>query len=191
MEIRQVVRGADTDFAAARPARKTENEPSGAARPAADRVELSRQWVDQMEEQSAQLRALLAQPGSGSGEKKSEGILDMLDGGSEESEELDALSQQLKSQMKCLEIAMRIMKGKKVPPEDEQYLMENDPEGYKLAMAMRKPPKKDEEECESVLDDEDKKGRTSETSDSGESAPAESSSGGEGAASSGDGGSVE
>lgn len=186
MEIRQVVRGADTGFAAARPARKTENEPSGAARPAADRVELSRQWADQMEEQSAQLRALLAQPGSGSGEKKSEGILDMLDGGSEESEELDALSQQLKSQMKCLEIAMRIMKGKKVPPEDEQYLMENDPEGYKLAMAMRKPPKKDEEECESVLDEEDR--RSGGTQGTGEAVPAgEAPSGGGDAPASGGG----
>ena len=187
MEIRQVVRGADTGFAAARPARKTENEPSGAARPAADRVELSRRWVEEMQEQSARIQALLTNP-AGREEEDEGGILGYM---KTEEDKLDGLSEGLDIQMKCLKIAMNIMKGKKVPPEDEQYLMENDPEGYKLAMAMRKPPKKDEEECESVLDDEDKKGRTSETSDSGESAPAESSSGGEGAASSGDGGPVE
>ena len=42
------------------------------------------------------------------------------------------------------------------------FLMENDPEGYKLAIAMRQPPKKDDKECESVLKDEDKEGNTSE-----------------------------
>lgn len=184
MEIRQVIRGTDTSFAATRPAQKAESRPVETTRPAADRLELSRQWVEQMEEQSAQIQALLSQPGGGDKEEKSEGILDMLDETSGESEELDALSQQMKIQMKCLEIAMRMMKGKKVPPEDERYLMENDPKGYKIAMAMKSFVKEDKKECKSVLDEEDKNGGASETSDSGESAPAETPSGGEGEAAS-------
>ena len=36
------------------------------------------------------------------------------------------------------QIAASIMRGDRVPPEDMAYLMNNDPEGYKLAMAMRR-----------------------------------------------------
>lgn len=145
MEIRQVLRGNNTSFAPARPAGNGEKKTAGSLRPAADRLELSRQWV-----QTQAGENLL-------GKKKSNGILDLLDEPSDEEEELDALSQQLKVQRKCVEIAARIMAGKRVPPQDERYLMENDPEGYKLAIALRNPPKKDEKECESVLDEEDKK----------------------------------
>ena len=91
--------------------------------------------------------------------------------------ELDALSEELDVQMKCLKIAMNIMKGKKVPPEDERYLMEHDPEGYKITIALRKPPKKNEKECESVLKDEEEG-----SGETGEAAPAaggEAPSGGE------------
>ena len=95
-----------------------------------------------------------------------------------EEDKLDTMSEQLDVQMKCLKIAMNIMKGKKVPPEDERYLMENDPNGYKLAMSMKSMVKEDKKECKSVLDDEDKNG-------SSETGEAESASGGEGAASSG------
>lgn len=45
-----------------------------------------------------------------------------------------------------------------MPPEDLAYLMNNDPEGYKLAMAMRRE-NPDPEDCESVLDEEDRAGR--------------------------------
>ena len=164
MEIRQVAGG--VGYSPARPVKAEERKTSVPQRPSTDRVELSRQWVQNMEDQRSQSEAALL---AGAKEKKSDGILDMLDGNSAEEEELDALSQQLKTQMKCLEIAMRLMKGKKIPPEDEQYLMENDPEGYKIAMALRKPPKKDEKECESVLDEEDKNGGA-ETEGSGEAA---------------------
>lgn len=155
MEIRQVVRGNKTGFAQARPAKREDTGTAAAGRPSSDRVELSRQWVDQMQEQSARLRALLAQSGNQNGEKKSGGILDMLDG--PDSEELDAQMEALRVQQKCMEISRRIMAGKRVPPEDEQYLMEHDPEGYKLTIALRRPPK-DDEECESVLDEEDRDG---------------------------------
>ncbi|USF26738.1 hypothetical protein N510_001670 [Firmicutes bacterium ASF500] len=172
MEIRRVLRGEQTGFAPARPVKSGEKKTETAARPASDRLELSRQWVEQMEEQSARLQAALSQPAGE--DKKSNGILGMLDYMETEEDKLDAMSEQLDVQMKCLKIAMNIMKGKKVPPEDERYLMENDPEGYKLAISMREPPKEDEEECESVLKDEDKK--SGETSDASEAEGGEASS---------------
>ena len=176
MEIRRVLRGEQTSFTPARPVKTGEKTAETAARPSADRLELSRQWVEQMEEQSARLQAALSQPAGE--DKKSDGILGMLDYMETEEDKLDAMSEQLDVQMKCLKIAMNIMKGKKVPPEDERYLMENDPNGYKLAMAMKSMVKEDKKECKSVLDDEDKNG----SSKTGE---AESASGGEGAVSSG------
>lgn len=158
MEIRRALRGEQTGFAPARPVKREEKKTGAAPRPSADRVELSRQWLENMEEQRTRLQAAMLT--GGKEEKKSNGILDMLDGASAEEEELDAMSKALDTQMKCLKIAMRIMQGKKVPPEDERYLMENDPEGYKLAVSMRGMVKEDDEECESVLDDEDKGGKT-------------------------------
>ena len=98
--------------------------------------------------------------------------MDMLDGTDAGSDELDALSEQLDSQMKCMKIASNIMKGKKVPPQDEQYLMEHDPEAYKLAVSMRGLVKEDDEECKSVLEDEEE--RSSQTSEPGEAAPVDS-----------------
>lgn len=86
-------------------------------------------------------------------------------------QELDLLSKGLKVLEACRKIAASIMKGDNVPPEDLKYLMENDPEGFKMAMAMRRP-KEDPEDVESVLDDEDRNGGSTEGSgDSGE-APA-------------------
>lgn len=179
MEIRRILRGEAAKPAAARPVKK-EQPKSGASRPSADRLELSRQWVEQMEEQRARAEsALLA---GGSKKKESGGILDMLDEPSAESAELEAESEALKAQQKCLEIAMNIMRGKRVPPEDERYLMEHDPEGYKLAIVSRQLSEPDDEECESVLDEEDK----NPSSGTGDSAPAEASSScGEAAASGG------
>ena len=170
MEIQRVLTGEPVSYTSARPP-KGGKKSSGQA--STDRLELTRQWVRQMDEQRTRLQAAFL---SGGDRKKKDigGILDYME---TEEDKLDALSEQMKVQQRCLIIAMRIMRGKKVPPQDEQYLMEHDPEGYKLAMAMRKPPKKDEKECESVLDDEDKKG--GKASDSEETAPVESS-GGEG-----------
>lgn len=71
--------------------------------------------------------------------------------------ELDALTRSLKTMDKCREIAARIIQGDKVPPEDERYLMDHDPDGYKLALACRQPKEKPKE-WESVLDDEDRQG---------------------------------
>ncbi len=177
MEIRSVLRGQNTSFAPAARSDRSKTEKT-AGRPSADRLELSRQWIENMEEQRVQSEAKLL---TGTKEKKSNGILDMLDGSTAEEKELDALSKEMDTKMKCLKIAMNIMKGKKVPPQDEQYLMENDPEGYKLAIAMRALVKEDKKECKSVLDDKDKKG--GETSETEEAAPVES--GGEAAPSGG------
>lgn len=178
MEIRRVLRGENTGFSS-RPTRKAESKTAGTARPAADRLELSRRWVENMEEQSARLRALFPQT-AGEREGKDEGG---LPGYLEtEEEKPDGLSEALDTQMKCLKIAMNMMKGKKVPPEDERYLMEHDPNGYKVAIAMKALVKEDKRECKSVLDDEDKNGGTEESSGSGEAAQSPSA-GGEAASS--------
>lgn len=168
MEIRRVLWGESAVPSSAKPAKKTERRT--ASRPSADRLELSRQWMEQMEEQSARLRNALL---TGGKEEDEGGILGYME---TEEDKLDGLSEALDIQMKCLKIAMNMMKGKKVPPEDERYLMEHDPEGYKLAISMRSLSKEDDEECESVLKDEDKNGN--ESSETGETAPSESSSGG-------------
>lgn len=172
MEIRRLLRGENVQLAAARPAQSGEKE-KPAARPSADRLELSCQWTENMEKQRAQTQAALL---SGGKEKKTSGsILDMLDG--PDSEELKAETDQLKVRRRCMEISRRIMAGKKVPPQDERYLMEHDPEGSKLTIALRKPPKKDEKECESVLKDEEE--GSGETGEAASAAGGEAPSGGE------------
>ena len=169
MEVRRMLWGERALPAAAKPAQKGARKAS--ARLSADRLELSRQWVEAMEEQRARTQAAMLAGGKNA-EGDSGGLLGYME---TEEDKLDAMSEQLDTQMKCLKIAMNIMKGKKVPPEDERYLMEHDPDGYKLAIAMKSMTKEDKKECESVLDDEDKEG--GESGETGEAAPAESSSG--------------
>lgn len=169
MEVRRMLWGESALPPAARPAQKGERKT--APRLSADRLELSRQWVEAMEEQRARTQAAMLAGGKNA-EGDSGGLLGYME---TEEDKLDAMSEQLDTQMKCLKIAMNIMKGKKVPPEDERYLMEHDPDGYKLAIAMKSMTKEDKKECESVLDDEDKEG--GESGETGEAAPAESSSG--------------
>lgn len=182
MELRNIVRGGNINFSSQTlPARSAEKKTANAARPSADRVELSRQWIQHMEEQRSRSETALLNAGKQK-DKDSGGLLGYME---TEEDKLDALSRQLDVQMKCMKIATNIMKGKKVPPEDEQYLMEHDPESYKLAVSMRGLVKEDDEECESVLKDEDKNGE--ETSETGESAPVESSGGGGETAPSGEG----
>ena len=82
--------------------------------------------------------------------------------------ELDMMEKSLKAMERCRKIASRIMKGDKVPPQDEQYLMEADPDGYKLAIAGRVPKEKPKE-WESVLEDEEESGSSSD--EGGESGP--------------------
>ena len=85
------------------------------------------------------------------------------------SSELDALAKSMKVMEQCRKIASRIMKGDKVPPQDERFLMEADPDGYKLALACRVPKEKPKE-WESVLEEdreESSAGTGGETADSG------------------------
>ena len=107
----------------------------------ADKLALSRQALDWLERQNRQNQEAMERQSARSGSKS----------------ELDIMEKQLKAQEKCQKIAARIMRGDRVPPEDLEYLMNNDPEGYKRAMAMRRI-KKDPEDCESVLDEEDRNG---------------------------------
>ena len=117
-----------------------------------DRLSLSRQAVAYLEEQNRQFQEKLEQRRMENAERVTHTAFDSS-GGDEQS--LDQLEKSMKTMQKCQKIAARIMRGDKVPPEDEQYLMNNDPDGYKLAIALRKPKRKPKE-WESVLDDEDK-----------------------------------
>lgn len=173
MEIRRILWGDTTGVSgSAYPARKTESSPS-ASTPTADRLELTHSLTQVMEEQRARLEAALSRP-AGQEEKDEGGLLGYME---TEEDKLDALSEELDVQMKCLKIAMNMMRGKKVPPEDEKYLMEHDPDGYKMAIAMKVLVKEDKKECESVLDDEDRNGESTQSADGGEPAATETASG--------------
>ena len=87
--------------------------------------------------------------------------------------ELDLLSNGLRVLELCQKIAASIMKGNTVPPEDLEFLMKNDPDGYRLAMAMRRH-NPDPEEEESVLTDEDKNGGRGRETGGGEAPSVES-----------------
>lgn len=158
---------------------------SSAAEPQKDTLSLTRQAIAQLEEQSQRLAELLEQSQREPQERKKPAIWDIMDGAESGGAESERLGEELKVMQRCHKIAARIMRGDKVPPQDEQYLMQNDPDGYKLAMAMRRP-KKHPKEWESVLKDEDKAAKdsggeepapscegASEASDGGDSASAE------------------
>lgn len=147
----------------------------------ADRLALSRQAVAFLEENNRRIQEQIRLDAE---KKNKDNELTASDGGA--SNLLDSLDKAMDVMQKCQKIAAAIMKGKRVPPEDLRYLMEHDPNGYKMAMAMRKP-EKDDEELESVLDEEDLKGESaSESSESGgTSAPTSTASSAESASSSG------
>lgn len=151
--------------------------PSQPARPAADRVSLSRQAVSFLEEQNRRMWQYQQER-----EQRRQSRLDSeLSALDTAKNRLKRMEDELDILNKCNKIAASIMKGNRVPPEDLRYLMEHDQAGYKLAMAMRRhnPDPKDEE---SVLDEEDRKGQRNEASGGGEapgvSAPETSSGGG-------------
>lgn len=106
----------------------------------ADQMALSRQAVAFLEEQN---RQRLAQA-------------EEQDGGSAREKLLEQMQKDLKKLDKCQRIYARVVKGDKVPPEDLQYLERCDPEGYKLALATRRP-NRHPKVWKSELDDEDRK----------------------------------
>ncbi len=177
MEIRRALQGRDVSFpSAARGEKKGASGASIARKPATDRLEVSA-WVSRVDEERAQAeRAFyMSAPGWVEPDWSSRTL---LDGGSQAGgSELDMMSKELDAQMKCAEIAARIMAGKKVPLQDELFLMESDPSGYKLALILRKRvPGPNEKECESVLDEEGT--RSGERGEGGGPAPAAGPSGG-------------
>lgn len=118
-----------------------------------DKLTLSRQALTYLEEQNRR-RWEQAQEKLQREMAQANGLLDELDNANNQ---IDAMTKALKVLLTCQKISASIIKGDNVPPEDIQYLIENDPEGYKMALALRRP-KDDPEDCESVLDDEDKNG---------------------------------
>lgn len=78
-------------------------------------------------------------------------LLDQLESSKEE---MEAMEESFEILSNCMKIAMRLLHGDKVPAEDIQYLMENQPDLYKMAMTMRNE-NDDPKEYESVLEDED------------------------------------
>ncbi len=140
---------------AAQPVRtEVRREDGGTAAPArpqvrGDRLTLSREAATYLEERNR----LFAEQFQQAQREKKRALWDMEEPAGDE--ELKAMGEALKTTDKCQKIAARIMRGDKVPPQDERYLRENDPEGYKLAMAMR-TPKRNPKKWKSVLDKEDK-----------------------------------
>ena len=55
--------------------------------------------------------------------------------------------------IKCIQIAMRIMNGDKVPRKDEKFLLENEPQMYSNALLLRRQNDKPKE-YDSLLEDE-------------------------------------
>jgi len=104
-------------------ARKTEN-------PTADSVEISPDGIRKAE----------------GIDKESQKTPDDLKGRIEQMENAraqgEAAGESMKVQMKCMQIAMRIINGDEVPREDHRYLAEHDPKLYSEAMTRRMPKEK-------------------------------------------------
>ena len=109
------------------------------ARPQAptDKVTLSRQALAFVQEQNQKMWDAAQQRE----QRRQDRMADRLSALDSAKSEMDLLNKGLKVLNKCQKIAASIMKGNRVPPEDLEYLMNNDPEDEK-----------------SVLDDEDRNG---------------------------------
>ncbi len=125
-------------------------QPQQARRQGGDKLTLSQQALSYLEEQSRL---------AWEREQRRDRASDSLSALDTAKSQLDSMAEKLKVMRKCQKIAASVMRGDRVPPEDLAYLMKNDPEGYKLAMAMRRE-NPDPEDCESVLDEEDRRGNT-------------------------------
>lgn len=146
-QMRRNIRTATTNPAAqsekSEKSEKSDKKPSVQAQ--TDSFSISRQALAYIEELNRKNQEL-AQKAK---RKTLDAAADSGDGG-----EAEALAKQMKIMQRCQKIASRIMKGNKVPPQDMQYLMENDMQSYQMAMAAR-IPKKNPKEWDSVLEDED------------------------------------
>ena len=68
----------------------------------------------------------------------------------------DAMKETMENQAKAIEIAGRIAKGGQVPPGDEAFLLENNPDMYKLAK-LSAMQAKEHEKYETVLEEKEQK----------------------------------
>lgn len=95
----------------------------------AEKLKAAKQMLDVMRQQSAQMKE-------------------------QSQKQADALKKSLDKMKKCARISRNIGKGHKVPLEDEQYLLENDPNAYMMALMLRMMAE-DKDKVKSELDDED------------------------------------
>ena len=153
------VMGKKTETADAPAKAQTPKEP-------VDKLTLSRQAAAFLEEQSRKMWDEVRER-----EQRRQSRMDSA--AQPDSGEMDLLRKGLRVLELCRKIAASIIKGNKVPPEDLKYLMENDPDGYRMAMAMRRH-NPDPEEEESVLTDEDKNGGSTGETGGGEAPSVES-----------------
>lgn len=152
----QLKRASETSRPAAQKTGKNAPAPQSIrAKSASDRVAVSQAALKFLEEQTKRQQEEMVR-------RRKDQAQGMYDSGenSYESSLLEGLDKQMDIQRKCMKISVNIMSGNKVPPEDMEYLMKHDINGYKLAMAMRKP-KKNPKELKSVLTDEDRKAEES------------------------------
>lgn len=89
-------------------------------------------------------------------------------------EQGEAMGESMKVRMKCLLIAMRIMSGDKVPPEDYRYLAKNDLELYAKALMMRTEKEKPQKHKRVSEDEESSEKGGASDSVSAESSQSES-----------------
>lgn len=116
-----------------------------------DRVELSRQAVEFLQGRKEEEEAPADEPMTPA-EKRQQAKEDKLKAArqmisvmqqqsvqmKEQSEQqAEALKKAMDKMKRCAKIARNIGKGHKVPPQDEKYLLENDPKAYMMAMALR------------------------------------------------------
>ncbi|MBQ9647622.1 MAG: hypothetical protein IJV43_04575 [Oscillospiraceae bacterium] len=81
--------------------------------------------------------------------------------------EADAMKEEAKAMKQAMEIARRISKGGRVPPQDEKFLMEYSQEMYMAAKMMAILAKEHKKE-DSVLEDEEEAGETGEVNEDGD-----------------------
>ncbi|MCM1149256.1 MAG: hypothetical protein NC319_04075 [Butyricicoccus sp.] len=154
MEVRatgQVRRNGQLDK---QPAKKADARPAARNRKSQtpDRCTLSRQALEYLGRRNA-----IEQELAGRRARQQSAVSSGMSEMESRKKQLDLMEKALDVMRKCMKIAASVMKGNKVPPEDLKYLMENDPEGCKMALAMRRDDPDPEKE-KSVLDDEDRNG---------------------------------
>ena len=151
---RELRRNAQIDKSMRKKAETPDASAGAGAKPArtgalTDKMTLSQQAVEYIDRQREQLLRELAEHRAKQQGRWAEAQA--------KSGELDLLSEGLKVLELCQKIAASIMKGNRVPPQDLEFLLKNDPDGYRLAMALRRH-NPDPEDEESVLPDEDENG---------------------------------